>query len=232
VKPAAVRSRLAVPPRPPLPAFAACLFACLAVCLAACGPGDVPNLDSPGSAIVCFGDSITAGVGAGADEAYPSRLAELLGLPVVNAGVSGDTAADGVARLDRVLAADPWLVIVELGGNDLLRRRPAEATEQDLEIIVDRLLTAGTAVVLVPVEAPLIGGSYGDMFERLARRYGVPSVDGVLRDVLTDPRRKSDQIHPNAAGYADLAAEVARVVEPLVKERRRLGLPVAPREAA
>jgi len=195
----------------------------LSVCLAACGAGDVPNLDSPGTAIVCFGDSITAGVGA---------RAERLGVPVVNAGVSGDTAAEGLARVDRVLAADPWLVIVELGGNDLLRRRPAEATEQDLTAIVERLLAAGTAVVLVPVEAPLIGGSYGDMYERLARRYDVPSVDGVLRDVLTDPRRKSDQIHPNAAGYADLAAAVARVVEPLVKQRRRLGLPVAPRVAA
>lgn len=204
----------------------------ISVCLAACGAGDVPNLDSPGTAIVCFGDSITAGVGARTEEAYPARLAERLGVPVVNAGVSGDTAAEGMARVDRVLAADPWLVIVELGGNDLLRRRPAEATEQDLAAIVDRLLAAGTAVVLVPVEAPLIGGSYGDMYERLARRYDVPSVDGVLRDVLTDPRRKSDQIHPNAAGYADLAAAVARVVEPLVKERRRRGLPVAPRAAA
>jgi acyl-CoA hydrolase len=205
---------------------------CLLVAVSACGPGDVPNLDSPGTSIVCFGDSITAGVGAAAAESYPSRLSARLGLPVVNAGVPGDTARGGLARVDEVLAADPWLVILELGGNDLLRRRPAEKTEEDLAAILDRLLAAGTAVVLVPVEAPLIGGSYGEMYGRLAERYGVPSVDGVLRDVLTDPRRKSDQIHPNAAGYADLAEAVADVVAPLVEARLDRGLPVAPRAAA
>ena len=193
-----------------------------------CGAPDAPNLDSPGSSIVCFGDSITHGTGASREESYPSRLADALGLPVVNAGVPGDTTAGGLARLDDVLAHDPWLVIVELGGNDLLRRRPAAATEADLATVVERLLAARVAVVLVAVDAPLLGAGYGAMYERLAERFGVPLVDRVLREVLSDPRRKSDQIHPTAAGYADLARAVAATVEPLVATRRGHGLPVAP----
>jgi len=209
------------------------LLAPLLLVFAACGGApDVPHLDSPGSSIVCFGDSITHGTGARPEESYPARLEAALGLPVVNAGVPGDTARDGLGRVDAVLAQDPWLVIVGLGGNDLLRRRPAEDTERDLAAILDRLLAARVAVVLVPLDAPLIGGDYPAMYERLAERYGVPLVDNVLRDVLSDPSRKSDQIHPNAAGYADLARAVAETVEPIVEARRELGLPVAPREAA
>jgi acyl-CoA thioesterase I len=78
----------------------------LLLLLAACRP-DVPNLDSPGRTIVCLGDSMTAGVGAGPGEAYPELLAARLGTEVINAGVSGETAAQGLARLDQVLAQDP-----------------------------------------------------------------------------------------------------------------------------
>ena len=200
--------------------------------LAGCGLGEVPNLESSGTTIVCLGDSITAGVGAEPGESYPQRLEELLGVPVVNAGVAGDTTADGLARLGRVLAHDPWLVIVELGGNDLLRRRPVEQAEADLSALVDSLLAAGSAVVLVETEAPLFGGAYDELAATVARRAGIPLVEGVVGEVLADPSRKSDQIHPNAAGYADIARAVAHVVAPLLEERRRRGLPVAPAEAA
>lgn len=203
-------------------------FLAALLALHACGPPSVPNLDNPGTSVVCFGDSITAGVGAADGAAYPARLRELLGVEVANAGVPGDTSRDGLARLDAVLGLDPWLVVVELGGNDLLRRRPAEAVEADLGAIVERLLAARVAVVLVAVEAPLVGREYGRVFGRLGRRYGVPVVDDVLHDILADPARKSDRIHPNAAGYADLARAVADVVGPLVEERRRRGLPVEP----
>lgn len=217
--------------RRPAPALRAALLAVaglLALVPLACGPPDVPNLDSPGTAVVAFGDSITAGVGAAREESYPARLEERLGIEVVNAGVSGDTTAEGLGRVGRVLARDPWLVIVEFGGNDLLRRRPAEAAERDLAAIVERILDAGAAVVLVELDAPLFGGGYERVYARVADRYGVPLVDDVLGDILSDPGRKSDQIHPNARGYADLAAEVADTVEPLVERRRRLGLPVSP----
>lgn len=192
----------------------------------------MPNLESTGTSVVCLGDSLTAGAGAAPEEAYPARLEELLGVPVVNAGVPGDTTADGLARLGSVLSHDPWLVIVELGGNDLLRRRPVEDAHADLSALVEGLLAAGAAVVMVETEAPLFGGEYDELSASVARRYGLPLVEGVVGEVLGDPGRKSDQIHPNAAGYADIARAVAHVVEPLVEERRRRGLAVAPREAA
>ena len=189
--------------------------------LLACG-GPPPNLDSPGHAIVCLGDSITAGVGAAPEESYPARLAERLGRPVVNAGVSGDTAAQGLARVPDVLAQDPWLVIVELGGNDLLRQVPIEETEQSLRAVVERLLAAKVLPVLVEVRGPF-GHRYRDLFARLHRDYRAPLVDGVLGEILTDPSLKSDEVHPNAAGYEKLAKAVAEKVEPLIRKRARLG---------
>lgn len=194
------------------------LFGCL---LAACG-GPPPNLDSPGHTIVCLGDSITAGVGAAPEESYPARLAERLGRPVVNAGVSGDTAAQGLARVPDVLAQDPWLVIVELGGNDLLRQVPIEETETSLRAVVERLLAARVLPVLVEVRGPF-GHRYRDLFARLHHDYKAPLVDGVLGDILTDPSLKSDEVHPNAAGYRKLAEGVAEEIEPLIAKRTRIG---------
>ena len=192
-------------------------LACLLVALA-CSPR-APNLDSPGSTIVCFGDSITAGVGAAPEESYPTLLAEALGVEVRNLGVPGDTAGSAAARIDQVLAQDPWLVIVELGGNDLLQRAPIAATEAALRGIVERLLAARVVPVLVEIEVPFYGGGYDDMFERLADDYDVPLVDDALRGILTDPALKSDTIHPNAAGYRRLAQAVAAEVEPLLEAR-------------
>lgn len=186
--------------------------------LGACGP-DAPNLDSPGRTIVCLGDSITAGVGAGEGEGYPDRLAARLGVDVINAGVPGDTAAEGLGRLDGVLAQNPWLVIIELGGNDLLRQVPIERTETAMRGILERLLSSRVVPVLVEIHGPF-GGRYRDLFDRLADDYEVPLVEDALPDILADPRLKSDQIHPNAAGYARLAEAVAGEVEPLIEARR------------
>lgn len=187
----------------------------------ACRP-HVPNLDSPGRTIVCLGDSITAGVGAGAGESYPERLAAELGVPVVNAGVPGDTAAQGLARLDGVLAHDPWLVVVELGGNDLLRQVPLESTERSLRAIVERILAARAVPLLVEVHGPF-GGRYGALFERLAGDYDVPLIADALPDILADPALKSDEVHPNAAGYRKLAGAVADELAPLLAAREARG---------
>ena len=186
----------------------------------ACG-SDVPNLDSPGRTIVCLGDSITSGVGAASGEAYPELLAARLGTEVINAGISGDTTAGGLARVDEVLAEDPWLVIVELGGNDILRRVPPEETEQSLRGILDRLLAARVVPVLVEVDAPF-GGRYREIYERLGDEYDVPVVEETLGEILRDRSLKSDEIHPNARGQQVLAAAIAEEIEPLIKARRKV----------
>lgn len=194
---------------------AALAAACL---ILACGRA-VPNIDSAGRTIVCFGDSLTAGVGRGGGATYPELLARRLGAEVLNAGVPGDTASQALGRIDRVLAADPWLVVVELGGNDILRRVPIETTEEALDAIVERLLAAGVVPLLIEVRGPF-GGRYAELFDRLEDRHGVPVIRDVLPDLLLDRRYKSDAIHLNAAGYERLAEAVAKRIEPLMRRRQ------------
>lgn len=178
----------------------------------------MPNLDSPGRTIVCFGDSLTAGVGRGDGATYPQHLARRLDTEVVNAGVPGETAGQARRRLDHVLAADPWLVVIALGGNDILRRVPLETTESDLGGIIERLLDAEILPLLIEVRGPF-GARYTRLFDRLEDRYGVPVIRDVLPELLLDRRYKSDAIHLNAAGYERLADAVARRVEPLMRRR-------------
>lgn len=185
----------------------------------ACAP-EPPNLDSPGTTVVCFGDSITYGIGAGGKPTYPDLLADKLGVEVINDGIPGDTTADGVRRLDALLDLDPWLVVVELGGNDLLDRRPLEAVETDLRTILETLLDEQVLPVLVAVSGPF-GFDYDDLFERLAKEYRIPLIADALPDILRRPGLKADTIHPNAAGYERLAKEVAKVLEPILRARRK-----------
>jgi acyl-CoA thioesterase-1 len=180
----------------------------------------VPNLDSPGKTIVCLGDSITAGVGSGPGEAYPELLAARLGTEVINEGESGDTAAQGLARLDQVLADEPWMVIVELGGNDILRQVPPEETERSLRQILDRLLSARVVPVLVEMDAPL-GGRYKEIYERLGDEYRVPVVEDAISRILGDRSLKSDTVHPNAEGQKVLADAIADEIAPILKARKR-----------
>lgn len=197
------------------------LGAALLLSSTGCRP-KAPNLDSPGKTIVCFGDSITAGVGAEPGQGYPERLSALLGVPVINAGVSGDTTADGLARLEQdVLARDPWMVIVELGGNDFLRHVPIAETEGRLRQIADRLLKARVVPVFVELSGPLGIGRYREVFARIEDDYDVVLVEDALSDILFDPKLKSDQIHPNAAGYEKLAEAVAEELEPILAARRK-----------
>jgi acyl-CoA thioesterase I len=190
----------------------------LALLVLACGP-EVPNLHNPGLTIVCLGDSITAGVGAGPGESYPDLLAARFGVEVVNAGVPGDTAAAGLARLEAAFAEDPWLVVVQLAGNDLLRGVPPTKTEESLEAIVATVLARGAIPLLVELDAPF-GEPYRAIFDRLEERHpGVPIVRGALGEVLRAPSRKSDPIHPNAAGYRDLASAIGDEIEPLLSAR-------------
>jgi acyl-CoA thioesterase I len=110
------------------------IFAFLGALLCACGGDrfdDLRNIRSPGEAIICFGDSLTEGVGAGSGEDYPAVLSRELGRPVINAGRRGDTTAGALERVsDAVLSKNPRLVVVLLGGNDFLRRLPRQDTRK------------------------------------------------------------------------------------------------------
>lgn len=178
-----------------------------------------PNLHATGEVIVCLGDSLTAGSGAGRAPGYPEILATELGVPVVNAGVPGDTVEMALARLDDVLDRQPWLVIVELGGNDVLRQVPAPRTEEAARELLTRLVEARVAVLVIEVHGP-IGGDRWRRIESVARELDIPVLEEVLPELLTDPRYKSDQVHLNSEGYRRLALAVAERVAPWLAMRR------------
>jgi len=178
----------------------------------------VKNLASPNSAIISFGDSLTAGYGAGAGEDYPSLLSKHLGVPIVNAGVSGDTTSSALARIDNVLANSPRIVIVGLGGNDYLGGVAIGTTEANLRTIIRRIQEAGAMVVLLGFSFPSLNANYASMYERVADDESCLLVAGVLKGILTDRSLKSDEIHPNARGYALMAERIAGPCAKLLRE--------------
>jgi acyl-CoA thioesterase-1 len=187
------------------------LFALAAVLLlAACERAPTLPKLSPHDVIVAFGDSLTHGTGASDDTAYPAVLATLTGRTVINAGVPGDTTTTGLLRLPEVLAEHrPRLVLLCLGGNDMLRKHPAAATENNLRLLVQTIRASGAEVVLIGVPAPKLFGGAPDFYARVARDMGLPLEQDVFSDVLRDNRLKSDPIHANAAGYRQVAERLA-----------------------
>ena len=176
-----------------------------------------PPRDGP---ILAFGDSLTEGHGAPEGSSYPDQLSRILGRPVINAGVSGNTVEEALARFDRdVLAEKPSVVIVCLGGNNLLQRGDPDATFKSLEIVVRRCQEGGALVVLVGVEGlPLISGGYGPRYARLARSLGCVYVADILGGIMGNDKLMSDQIHPNAEGYGIFAKRVADALLPYLKK--------------
>jgi lysophospholipase L1-like esterase len=187
---------------------------CVAVLLAACDRAPtLPRLNSQ-DVIVAFGDSLTHGTGASSDTAYPAVLAALTGRTVVNAGVPGDTTASALERLPGVLAEhQPRLVLLCLGGNDMLRKQPAATTENNLRLLVQTIRASGAEVMLIAVPEPKLFGGAPEFYSRVAEDLRLPLEDDVFDEVLKDNRLKSDPIHANAAGYRIVAERLAEFLE-------------------
>jgi acyl-CoA thioesterase-1 len=188
------------------------LFALLL--LAACERAPtLPKLAS-NDVILAVGDSLTYGTGADPNEAYPAKLAGLTQHAVVNAGVPGETTAEGLQRLPALLAEHhPRLVLLCLGGNDMLRRLPASETENNLRLMLQTLRTSGTQVVLIGVPEPKIFGGAPGFYSQLANEFQLPYEGDILNTVLKNNALKSDPIHPNAAGYEAVAHAIARLLK-------------------
>jgi acyl-CoA thioesterase-1 len=182
----------------------------------------VRNLKSPGENIVCFGDSLTQGVGAGEGEDYPSILARQLSYPVINAGRGGDTSQDGLERLDRdVLSHNPRLVIVFFGGNDFLRQLPVSETKKNVEEVVRRIQEHGAMVTLVGLRLGMFSDEYGPAYKGIAETRGALYVPEILSGILSDSKLRSDRIHPNGAGYQLVAKRILERIKPLLAEAER-----------
>jgi len=173
----------------------------------------IPSLPSD-ARILAFGDSLTHGTGAAPEESYPAVLAELTGLEVISKGIPGETSADGLKRLPAVLdETQPDLLILIHGGNDILQRLPQAETEQNLRAMIHEARNRNIPVVMLAVPRMGLLLSPTLLYERIARLEQVPIDLETLPDILSDLNRKSDQIHPNAQGYADLARAVFNLLQ-------------------
>jgi acyl-CoA thioesterase-1 len=177
--------------------------------------------------ILALGDSLTAGYGLPPEEAFPVKLeaalrAEGLDVTILNGGVSGDTAADGAARLDWALDDRVNAVIVELGANDALRGLPPEETERSLDQVMAALARRGLPVLIAGMEAPRnLGPAYAAKFDpiyrRLAEKYGALLYPFFLEGVAADPAlNQGDGLHPNPKGVAVIVQRMAPLVAQLV----------------
>ncbi len=212
--------------------------------LAACGhqdPAQLPEpeqsfrevpdassaVDDPRPVVVAFGDSLTAGHRVAADETYPAYLqSELdrrgIAFRVVNEGISGDTTARALSRVDAALAHDPEWVVLALGANDGLRGLPLDAMERNLREMTQRFREDGTQVLLAGMMLPRnYGPDYVQQFEavypRLAEDLGVPLLPFLLENVaMVRELNNRDGIHPNAGGNEIVARQVADIFEELV----------------
>jgi acyl-CoA thioesterase-1 len=175
--------------------------------------------------LVFFGDSLTAGLGLSKEQAFPTLIEARLraaGRPwkVVNAGVSGDTTAGGVARLDWIYKQKVDVMFLCLGANDGLRGIPVAETERNLRSILDRARREGTRVVLAGIQLPENYGpayraAFAQLFPRLAKEYQLPLLPFLLEGVALDPRlNQPDGIHPTAEGARIVADHVWLVLDP------------------
>ena len=179
----------------------------------------VTNLNSHGANIIAFGDSLTAGYGAQPGEDWPARLSTMIGATVINAGVSGDTTDAAAERLDNdVLARDPRIVIVGLGGNDYLRQAPIATTEENLHRIIRKIQSAGAMVVLLGFNFPSLSANYGKMYAKVAKDEGCLLIPDLLDGIESNQSLKSDEIHPNARGYQLMAERIAKPCQKLIRK--------------
>lgn len=191
-------------------------FAAACIVATGCGrtPAPLPKIDA-GATIVAFGDSLTFGTGASPDESYPAVLERLIERKVVRSGVPGEVTGEGLARLPEVLDEfQPQLVILCLGGNDLLRHLDETAAVSNLRAMIMLAREKGAAVVmLAPPRPALLSPSTPEFYAALAKELKLPLEGQVLTQVLTDNKLKSDLIHPNAKGYAAIAEALAKLLK-------------------
>lgn len=176
----------------------------------ACSDNTVATKLPSGSLVVALGDSLTFGYGTQPNHAYPTVLASLTHWQIDNAGVNGDTTQNVLDRLPMVIEKQPKLVLLGIGGNDVLRRVPVQTTKDNLLSIVNQLKSANIPVVLIAephFSASALFGKASDnpVYKEVAEQTDVPLFENGWSQILSDDSLKSDQIHANTAGYQKFA---------------------------
>ena len=172
--------------------------------------------DKAGSeTIICFGDSLTFGTGAGAGMDYPSQLAKMIGKPVINKGIPGDTTAGALRRLNRdVLSANPGTVLITLGGNDLKNGVSQNIAFRNLKYIVETIQARDAKVIIGGLKFPGMDRGFGQGYEDLAQQTGATLIPNIFAGIADDPDLMSDPIHPNNEGYRIIAQKFYNALVP------------------
>ena len=164
--------------------------------------------------VLAFGDSLTFGTGAAPAESYPAQLQTLIGRKVVNAGVPGEISADGLQRLPEVLEEiQPKLLILCHGGNDFLRKLNEATAATNVRAMIRIAKNKGISVVLIATPKPGLSLTPPDFYADIAKEFSLPYNDDALKTTLRDNGLKSDLVHPNAKGYAQIAQSVAALLK-------------------
>jgi lysophospholipase L1-like esterase len=174
---------------------------------------DIVNTPVKDGVFTAFGDSLVQGVGSEKGGGFVSVLEQKIGKKIINAGISGNTTEDGLARLDKdVLSKKPTLVFVLLGGNDFLRRLPKEKIFVNLKEIILRIQKEGSAVVLLGVQGGIFSDGYNANFETLARETGSIYVSNVLEGLIGNDVYMHDITHPNDVGYGVISGRIEKKI--------------------
>lgn len=183
----------------------------------------------PAKVILFYGDSLTAGNGLSVDDAFPALIQRKLtadgkAVKVINAGLSGETSAGGLARLDWVLRQPVDILVLELGANDGLRGLPLDQTEKNLQAIIDKMKAKNPAVKIIVagmMVPPNMGPDYTTKFQKifpdLAKKNKAALIPFLLQDVAGNEKLNNpDGIHPNVEGHKIVAKTVLKILEPLL----------------
>jgi acyl-CoA thioesterase-1 len=168
----------------------------------------------PGAVILAFGDSLTYGTGASKETSYPQVLEEVTGFKVINAGIPGEESQQGLERIESTLEkTQPKLVLLCLGGNDLIRKKPSAQIKENLKKIIQVIQKKGAQVVLIAVPAFSFSLQVPDFYQDLGKELKIPVEINLIADLERTPQYKSDYIHFNKEGYRALAEGLMRFLK-------------------
>lgn len=178
------------------------------------GKAEIKNVGNARQTIVVFGDSLSYGKGTSREKSYPALLEKSLGRTVINLGQNGETAVHALSRIQQALNEEPYMVLIEFGGNDFMRSVPFEQTVQAMNDMVGAVQAAGAVAVVVDTGGSPLMGRYSKAYKKIAQEKGAVFVPGILDGIFGKKELMSDQIHPNAAGYAIIAEKVEQAIKP------------------
>jgi acyl-CoA thioesterase-1 len=191
-------------------------------------PYAVRNYPSGNRNIIAFGDSLVQGFGVAPLDSMVAELSRLIKAPIRNAGVAGDTTERALKRLDTdVLVHDPQVVIVLLGGNDILQGVRATNTLDNVRTIVSRIQESGAVVILCGVQGGVFTDALADGFRSIASEMRAAYVPNIVRGIIGNPFLSSDAVHPNAEGYRIMAERILPALQKLYAPKPELRVSLA-----